>query len=78
MHINGIAYMCNILLYSGFIKKFLQFSGIAMLFSAGTFLFVVQHVLSETTHDKQLRLKELIILVFGCFVPSLLTINHHH
>jgi len=53
-------------------------TGIAMLFSAGTFLFVVQHVLQETTHDKQLKLKELIILVFGCFLPSILTINHHH
>ena len=49
-----------------------------MLFSAGTFLFVVQHVLNETMHDKQLRLKELTILVLGCFLPSLLTVNHHH
>lgn len=52
--------------------------GVAMLFSAGTFLFVVQHVLNETMHEKQLRLKELVILVLGCFLPSLLTVNHHH
>lgn len=49
-----------------------------MLFSAGTFLFVVVHVLSETTHDKQLKLTELLILVLGCFLPCLLTVNHSH
>ena len=52
-----------------------------MLFSAGTFLFVVHHILTElmnNTHDKQLKLNELIILILGCFLPTLLTINHHH
>lgn len=48
-------------------------TGIAMLFSAGTFLFVATvHVLPELVHNKLLSLKELVFLVGGAFLPLLL------
>lgn len=53
--------------------------GIAMLFSAGTFLYVATvHILPEITQHQQLKVTELLTLVTGSFLPSLLTINHHH
>ena len=54
-------------------------TGIAMLFSAGTFLFVATvHVLPEITQHRELKLIELLLLIGGSFLPSILTINHHH
>ncbi|KAI1293680.1 Zinc transporter ZIP9 [Halotydeus destructor] len=54
-------------------------TGIAMLFSAGTFLYVATvHILPEITQHQQLKVTELLTLVTGSFLPSLLTINHHH
>jgi len=54
-------------------------TGIAMLFSAGTFLYVATvHVLPEITQHQHLNLKELLALVGGTFIPSLLTVKHHH
>lgn len=48
-------------------------TGIAMLFSAGTFLYVATvHVLPELVHNKLLTPKELIFLVGGAFLPILL------
>lgn len=50
-----------------------------MIFSGGTFLYVATvHVLPEITQGKQLRLFELFCMVSGCFLPSMLTMNHHH
>lgn len=48
-------------------------TGIAMLFSAGTFLYVATvHVLPELVHNKLLTPRELIFLVGGAFLPILL------
>lgn len=48
-------------------------TGIAMLFSAGTFLYVATvHVLPELVHNKLLSAKELIFVVGGAFLPILL------
>jgi len=48
-------------------------TGIAMLFSAGTFLYVATvHVLPELVHNKLLTPKELMFLVGGAFLPILL------
>lgn len=48
-------------------------TGIAMLFSAGTFLYVATvHVLPELVHNSLLSPKELIFLVGGAFLPIIL------
>lgn len=48
-------------------------TGIAMLFSAGTFLYVATvHVLPELVHNKLLTPKELLFVVGGAFLPILL------
>lgn len=48
-------------------------TGIAMLFSAGTFLYVATvHVMPELVHNRLLTPKELIFLVGGAFLPILL------
>lgn len=50
-------------------------TGIAMLFSAGTFLYVATvHVLPDLLHNKLLSPKELSFLVGGAFLPILLTL----
>lgn len=60
-------------------------TGIAMLFSAGTFLYVATvHVLPEITHSNErggsgkLSLYELAILVSGSLFPLILNLGHHH
>ncbi|XP_053201546.1 zinc transporter ZIP9-like [Panonychus citri] len=54
-------------------------TGVAMLFSGGTFLYVATvHVLPEVTQQQALKLSELLTLVGGSLLPSLLTVNHHH
>lgn len=54
-------------------------TGISLLFSAGTFLYVAAvHVLPEVTQHQQLKCIELIYLITGSFLPPLLTFNHHH
>jgi zinc transporter 9 len=69
-------------------------TGIAMLFSAGTFLYVATvHVLPEltsrsshshggsiieTTERKGLRTIELMFLIIGALLPLLLTLGHQH
>lgn len=54
-------------------------TGIAMLFSAGTFLYVATvHVLPEITQNQSLKLLELVTLVGGSMIPALLTVKHHH
>ncbi|KPM09503.1 zinc transporter ZIP9-B-like protein [Sarcoptes scabiei] len=53
--------------------------GIALLFSAGTFLYVAAvHVLPEITQKRRIKIKELGVLIFGSILPSFLTIKHHH
>lgn len=48
-------------------------TGIAMLFSAGTFLYVATvHVLPELVHNKLLSTKELLFVIIGSFLPILL------
>lgn len=48
-------------------------TGIAMLFSAGTFLYVATvHVLPELVHHKLLSPKEMFFLVGGSFLPLIL------
>ncbi|KAM9777858.1 zinc transporter ZIP9 [Neosynchiropus ocellatus] len=65
-------------------------TGVAMLFSAGTFLYVATvHVLPEvggTGHShstggsgaKGLSKVEVGALVLGCLIPLLLSVGHHH
>jgi len=57
-------------------------TGLAMLFSAGTFLFVATvHVLPEVqSHydDRQFRAVELLILIIGCCFPIVLSMGHKH
>ncbi|CAF3124263.1 unnamed protein product [Rotaria sp. Silwood2] len=57
-------------------------TGLAMLFSAGTFLFVATvHVLPEVqSHydDRQFRAIELLILIIGCCFPIILSMGHKH
>lgn len=59
-----------------------QATGVAMLFSAGTFLYVsTVHVLPEVTskgHGSGFSKCELMMLVIGTLVPLLLTFGHHH
>ncbi|KAG8195367.1 hypothetical protein JTE90_001385 [Oedothorax gibbosus] len=66
----------------------LNATGIAMLFSAGTFLYVATvHVLPEIalqshhsgeTDGKGFRKLELLALVVGALLPLLLSVGHHH
>ncbi|XP_067131159.1 zinc transporter ZIP9 [Centruroides vittatus] len=68
-------------------------TGMAMLFSAGTFLYVATvHVLPEissrshshsingdiSSDIKGFRKMELLALVVGAFLPMLLSVHHHH
>ena len=66
-------------------------TGIAMLFSAGTFLYVATvHVLPEVTsvghshggngksHSGGFSAMELGLLVVGSLLPLVLTLGHHH
>lgn len=66
-------------------------TGVAMLFSAGTFLYVATvHVLPEvggTGHShapaggnggKGLSKVEVGALVLGCLIPLVLSVGHHH
>lgn len=63
----------------GSVLKDYNATGMAMLFSAGTFLYVATvHVLPEITHHTHLKLAELLTLIGGAFLPLILTINHHH
>lgn len=48
-------------------------TGIAMLFSAGTFLYVATvHVLPELVHNRRLSSKEILCFIVGAFLPSLI------
>lgn len=61
-------------------------TGIAMLFSAGTFLYVATvHVLSELTNSRsgeeyssKLSKIELILVVSGALLPLLFNVFHSH
>ena len=67
-------------------------TGVAMLFSAGTFLYVATvHVLPEVTGgghshgpgpaaDKQpgFSKAELFMLILGAVLPLFMTVGHHH
>jgi len=66
----------------------LSATGVAMLFSAGTFLYVATvHVLPEVTNGGGggdhgggggFKKSELFMLVLGTVLPLLLTVGHHH
>ena len=57
-------------------------TGIAMLFSAGTFLYVATvHVLPEITHSNtggQLSKFDVFIMVVGSMLPLILNLGHSH
>ena len=62
-----------------------QATGLAMLFSAGTFLYVAtMHVLPEVTnmgsggHSHGFTKTELFMLTLGALLPLLMTLGHHH
>lgn len=55
-------------------------TGIAMLFSAGTFLYVATvHVLPEVTYRAggNLKKKQLMFLILGTVLPLFLTFESH-
>ncbi len=68
----------------------LHATGIAMLFSAGTFLYVATvHVLPEVVsktggggghggHGGHFSKCDLFLLVLGALTPLVLTMGHHH
>jgi len=69
----------------------LSATGVAMLFSAGTFLYVATvHVLPEVTNlghghshgggggDTGFSKKEMVVLIIGAIMPLFLTMGHHH
>ena len=63
----------------------MQATGLAMLFSAGTFLYVAtMHVLPEVTnmgsgeHSHGFSKTELVLLTLGALLPLLMTLGHHH
>lgn len=72
--------------YSGSTLHSMNGTGIAMLFSAGTFLYVatvhvlpeVSHQASSGSHSSGLSRFEVSILVIGCLLPLILNIGHHH
>lgn len=56
-------------------------TGLAMLFSAGTFLYVATvHVLPELTSRAggSFRPNQLFVLVLGTMLPLMLAKGHHH
>ena len=60
-------------------------TGMTMLFSAGTFLYVsTVHILPELLqmntdkHAAAFTRCELFIMVVGAFIPVLLSLGHHH
>ena len=62
-----------------------QATGLAMLFSAGTFLYVATlHVLPEVTnmgsggHSHGFSKTELLMLTLGALLPLVMTFGHHH
>ncbi|CAF1197580.1 unnamed protein product [Rotaria sordida] len=78
-----VALITFVLLKSGIRDAYsVDLTGIAMLFSAGTFLFVATvHVLPEVqSHydDRQFRAIELFILIIGCCFPIVLSMGHKH
>ncbi|XP_039247959.1 zinc transporter ZIP9-like isoform X2 [Styela clava] len=72
--------------YSGTTLHSVNGTGIAMLFSAGTFLYVatvhvlpeVSHQASSGSHSSGLSRFEVTLLVLGCLLPLILNIGHHH
>lgn len=81
--------MTGILKFALFNLKFLQLdtfhtTGVAMLFSAGTFLYVATlHVLPEVTnsgggHSHGFSKGELLMLSIGALLPLVMTFGHHH
>lgn len=57
-------------------------TGIAMLFSAGTFLYVATvHVLNEISRmspNSKLSFLEVLLLVVGSLLPLLFNVAHSH
>ncbi|KAJ3612959.1 hypothetical protein NHX12_019216 [Muraenolepis orangiensis] len=66
-------------------------TGVAMLFSAGTFLYVAtvhvlpevggtghSHASSPSSGSKGLSKVEVVALVLGCLIPLILSVGHHH
>ncbi|EDV23639.1 uncharacterized protein TRIADDRAFT_26661 [Trichoplax adhaerens] len=76
-----------ILTKTGQSSSTMEGTGLAMLFSAGTFLYVATvHVLPEDNsnnsnhgpHMSKLSKLEITVMVLGTFLPILLSLNHHH
>lgn len=57
-------------------------TGLCMLFSAGTFLYVsTVHVLPEVqshNDDRQFRTGEMLIFIVGALMPVFLSVGHSH
>jgi zinc transporter 9 len=57
-------------------------TGLCMLFSAGTFLYVsTVHVLPEVqshNDDRQFRFGEMLSFIVGALLPLFLSIGHSH
>ena len=57
-------------------------TGLCMLFSAGTFLYVsTVHVLPEVqahNEDRQFTLYEMLSFIIGAIMPLILAVGHSH
>lgn len=58
-------------------------TGVTMLFSAGTFLYVATvHVLTEVTHmsntSSKLTPSEIFLVTFGSLLPLIFNLVHSH
>ena len=63
--------------------QLLQFrTGLLLLFSAGTFVYVATvHILPEIVSNSQhnkLSTLQIVLLLIGMFTPILLQVDHHH
>ncbi|KAI9358403.1 ZIP zinc transporter-domain-containing protein, partial [Pilaira anomala] len=53
-------------------------TGILLLFSGGTFLYVAMHSIQELPHKKYVDWTQLGAIVLGMMIPFVLNMNHSH
>ncbi|KAI8981545.1 Zinc/iron permease [Pilobolus umbonatus] len=54
-------------------------TGILLLFSGGTFLYVAMHAIQELPKNQhEIDWKQMLSILLGMFIPSILNLNHSH
>ncbi|KAI7907239.1 Zinc/iron permease [Cokeromyces recurvatus] len=54
-------------------------TGVLLVFSGGTFLYVAMHALQEVSHDNHSKDKtQMFIILIGMAIPTLLSLSHSH